>query len=208
MAVMIDDLVTKGTNEPYRIFTSRSEYRLLLREDNADLRLSEVGHEIGLLPDRNYKKFHAKRQAIADELNRMYTTRSGPETLAKLLSRPGITYRDLSGRNETLPDEIIQQVEITVKYAGYVERQNAEVEKFKGLEDKLIPDTFDFSIVPSLRPEACQKLTKIRPATIGQAARISGVSPADIGILMVWLKRSSVAKQQDVSCEAELEEEL
>jgi tRNA uridine 5-carboxymethylaminomethyl modification enzyme len=208
IGVLIDDLVTKGTTEPYRMFTSRAEFRLLLRQDNADLRLSETGHEIGLLPDRNYKKFHAKRQAIADELNRMYTTRSGSETLAKLLSRPGVAYGDLPGRNGTLPDEIIQQVEITVKYAGYVERQNAEVEKFKGLEDKLIPDTFDFSIVPSLRPEACQKLTKIRPATIGQAARISGVSPADIGILMVWLKRGSIVKQQDVSCEAELEEEL
>jgi tRNA uridine 5-carboxymethylaminomethyl modification enzyme len=105
-----------------------------------------------------------------------------------------------------LPDEIIQQVEIAVKYAGYIERQGTEVEKFKSLEDKLIPDTFDYSTVPSLRPEACQKLTKIRPATIGQAARISGVSPADIGILAVWLKRDSIVKQQDVSCEAEPEE--
>jgi tRNA uridine 5-carboxymethylaminomethyl modification enzyme len=188
------------------MFTSRAEFRLLLRQDNADLRLSEVGHEIGLLPDRNYKKFHAKRQAIANELNRMYTTRSGSETFAKLLSRPGVVYRDLPGRNETLPDEIIQQVEIAVKYAGYIERQKTEVEKFKSLEDKLIPGTFDFSAVPSLRPEARQKLTKIRPATIGQAARISGVSPADIGILAVWLKRNFMAKRQDVSCETELEE--
>jgi tRNA uridine 5-carboxymethylaminomethyl modification enzyme len=215
IGVLIDDLVTKGTTEPYRMFTSRAEFRLLLRQDNADLRLSEVGHEIGLLPDRNYKKFHAKRQAIADELNRVYTTRSGSETFAKILSRPGVVYRDLPGRNEILPDEIIQQVEIAVKYAGYIERQKTEVEKFKSLEDKLIPDTFDFSTVPSLRPEACQKLAKIRPATIGQAARISGVSPADIGILVVWLKRSSVANGKngsptDVcvnnSCEAEHEE--
>jgi tRNA uridine 5-carboxymethylaminomethyl modification enzyme len=215
IGVLIDDLVTKGTTEPYRMFTSRAEFRLLLRQDNADLRLSEVGHEIGLLPDRNYKKFHAKRQAIADELHRMYTTRSGSDTLAKLLSRPGVAYRDLSGRNETLPDEIIQQVEIAVKYAGYIERQGTEVEKFKSLEDKLIPGTFDFSTVPSLRPEACQKLTKIRPATIGQAARISGVSPADIGILLVWLKRNSVANGKNSSpmdlyvnnpCEAEPEE--
>jgi tRNA uridine 5-carboxymethylaminomethyl modification enzyme len=215
IGVLIDDLVTKGTTEPYRMFTSRAEFRLLLRQDNADLRLSEVGHEIGLLPDRNYKKFHAKRQAIADELNRMYTTRSGAETFAKLLSRPGVAYRDLPGRNETLPDEIIQQVEIAVKYTGYIERQKAEVEKFKGLEDKLIPDTFDFSAVPSLRPEACQKLTKIRPTTIGQAARISGVSPADISILMVWLKRNSVTNGKNGSpmdldinspCETEHEE--
>jgi tRNA uridine 5-carboxymethylaminomethyl modification enzyme len=145
----------------------------------------------------------------------MYTTRSGSDTLAKLLSRPELTYKDLPSRNETLPDEIIQQVEIAVKYAGYIERQKTEVEKFKSLEDKLIPDTFDFSTVPSLRPEACQKLTKIRPATIGQAARISGVSPADIGILAVWLKRSSVANGKNGSpmdlrvnspCEAEHEE--
>jgi tRNA uridine 5-carboxymethylaminomethyl modification enzyme len=215
IGVLIDDLVTKGTTEPYRMFTSRAEFRLLLRQDNADLRLSEVGHEIGLLPDRNYKKFHAKQQAIVNELHRMYTTRSGSDTLAKLLSRPELTYKDLPSRNETLPDEIIQQVEIAVKYAGYIERQKTEVEKFKSLEDKLIPDTFDFSTVPSLRPEACQKLAKIRPATIGQAARISGVSPADIGILVVWLKRSSVANGKngsptDVcvnnSCEAEHEE--
>jgi tRNA uridine 5-carboxymethylaminomethyl modification enzyme len=215
IGVLIDDLVTKGTNEPYRMFTSRAEFRLLLRQDNADLRLSEVGHEIGLLPDRNYKKFHAKRQAIANELNRMYTTRCGSDTLAKLLSRPGVVYRDLSGRNETLPDEITQQVEIAVKYAGYIERQGTEVETFKSLDDKIIPDTFDFSMVPSLRPEACQKLTKIRPVTIGQAARISGVSPADIGILLVWLKRNSVANGKNgspmdlcvnSSCEAEHEE--
>jgi tRNA uridine 5-carboxymethylaminomethyl modification enzyme len=215
IGVLIDDLVTKGTTEPYRMFTSRAEFRLLLRQDNADLRLSEVGHEIGLLPDRNYKKFHAKQQTIANELHRMYTTRSGSDTLAKLLSRPGVAYKDLPGRNEIFSDEIIQQVEITVKYAGYIERQKTEVEKFKSLEDKLIPDTFDFSTVPSLRPEACQKLTKIRPATIGQAARISGVSPADIGILAVWLKRNSVANGKngspmdlcaDTSCEAEYEE--
>ena len=199
IGVLIDDLVTKGTTEPYRMFTSRAEFRLLLRQDNADLRLSEIGHEIGLLPERNYKKFHAKQQAVANELNRMYTTRSGSETLAKLLSRPGVAYGDLSGRNETLLDEIIQQVEIAVKYAGYIERQGTEVEKFKSLENKIIPDTFDYSTVPSLRPEACQKLTKLRPATIGQAARISGVSPADIGILAVWLKRNSAANGKNGS---------
>ncbi|MGA2801754.1 MAG: tRNA uridine-5-carboxymethylaminomethyl(34) synthesis enzyme MnmG [Verrucomicrobiota bacterium] len=214
IGVLIDDLVTKGTTEPYRMFTSRAEFRLLLRQDNADLRLSEVGHEIGLLPDRNYKKFHVKQQAIASELNRMYTTRSGSETLAKLLSRPKVSYGDLPSRNETLSGEIIHQVEIAIKYAGYIERQGIEVKKFKSLEDKIIPDTFDYSTVPSLRPEAYQKLTKIRPATIGQAARISGVSPADIGILAVWLKRNSVANGKNGSlmdlcvnnpCEAEPE---
>ena len=193
IGVLIDDLVTKGTTEPYRMFTSRAEYRLLLRQDNADLRLSEYGHEIGLLPERNYRKFSEKRRAIADELSRITITRCGTDTLIKLLSRPEISYKELPSRNESLPDEVVQQVEIAVKYAGYIERQEVEVEKFKGLEDKIIPDTFDFSKVPSLRQEALQKLTRIRPATIGQAARISGVSPADIGILLVWLKRGGVA---------------
>jgi tRNA uridine 5-carboxymethylaminomethyl modification enzyme len=120
-------------------------------------------------------------------------------SLAKILSRPEVNYKDLPDRNETLPDEIIQQVEITVKYAGYIERQEIEVDKFKSLEDKTIPDDFDFSTVPSLRLEARQKLTKIRPATIGQAARISGVSPADISILMVCLRRCGVANGRNVS---------
>jgi tRNA uridine 5-carboxymethylaminomethyl modification enzyme len=192
IGVLIDDLVTKGTTEPYRMFTSRAEYRLLLRQDNADLRLSELGHQIGLLPERNYLKFCTKRDAIGEELTRISATRYGSETLIKILSRPEISYKDLPARNESLSDELIQQVEIVAKYSGYIERQELEVEKFKSLEDKIIPETFDFSKVPSLRLEALQKLTKIRPATIGQAARISGVSPADIGILLVWLKRSGV----------------
>lgn len=193
IGVLIDDLVTKGTTEPYRMFTSRAEYRLLLRQDNADLRLSELGHDIGLLPDRNYSKYREKREAIADELNRINTTRYGSDTLIKILTRPEVTYKDLPSKNEALSDEVIQQVEIEAKYAGYIERQGLEVEKFKTLENKIIPDTFDFSAVPSLRLEASQKLARIRPTTIGQAARISGVSPADIGILVVWLKRSAVA---------------
>lgn len=199
IGVLIDDLVTKGTTEPYRMFTSRAEYRLLLRQDNADLRLSELGHDIGLLPDRNYRKFREKREAIAEELNRINTTSYGSMTLVKMLSRPEVTYKDLPSRNEVLADEVIQQVEIEAKYAGYIERQGLEVEKFKSLEDKIIPNTFDFSSVPSLRLEALQKLARIRPATIGQAARISGVSPADIGILVVWLKRSAVANGKNDS---------
>ena len=206
IGVLIDDLVTKGTSEPYRMFTSRAEYRLLLRQDNADLRLSELGHAVDLLPERHYKKFRAKQQAIDDELARISTTRYGQDTLEKILSRPETAYKDLPGRNESLSDEIIQQVEIAVKYAGYIDRQEIEIGKFKKLEDKAIPDAFDFSTVPSLRLEARQKLIKIRPTTIGQAARISGVSPADVSILMVWLKRSSIAKQLDVSCEPELDE--
>src|SRR5208283_2003789 len=150
IGVLIDDLITKGTIEPYRMFTSRAEYRLLLRQDNADLRLSEIGHNIGLLPDRNYGQVRAREKAINNEINRLYKTYYKINTLAKLLSRPEMAYKDLPNRNETLPGEVIQQVEITVKYAGYIERQEFEVEKFKTLEDKTIPDAFDFSTVPSL----------------------------------------------------------
>ena len=189
IGVLIDDLITKGTAEPYRMFTSRAEYRLLLRQDNADLRLSDIGHDIGLLPERHFRQFAAKRQAVEDEINRLHKTFHVSDSLAKILSRPEILYKDLPNRVENLSEEVIQQIEITIKYAGYIQRQEVEVEKFKVLEDKAIPPAFDFGTVPSMRPEARQKLAKIRPATIGQAARISGVSPADISILMIWLKR-------------------
>src|SRR5476651_511121 len=185
IGVLIDDLITKGTTEPYRMFTSRAEYRLLLRQDNADMRLSEIGHEIGLLPWRHYQKFCAKKEVIKNEINRLNKTVYENNFLIKILSRPEISYKNLPGRDESLSEEIVQQVEIAVKYAGYIDRQELEVQKFKKLECKSIPDTFDFSTVPSLRLEARQKFDKIRPTTIGQAARISGVSPADISILMV-----------------------
>ena len=201
IGVLIDDLVTKGTTEPYRMFTSRAEYRLLLRQDNADLRLSEIGHEIGLLPDHNYRKFQAKKQAIDNEIRRLNSNYYISDSLAKILSRPEAAYEDLPGRDNSLPQDVVEQVEIAIKYAGYVERQELEVEKFKKLEDKQIPGAFDFSTVPGLRLEARQKLAKIRPATIGQAARISGVSPADIGILMVCLKRFGDASAPEASCE-------
>jgi tRNA uridine 5-carboxymethylaminomethyl modification enzyme len=191
IGVLIDDLVTKGTVEPYRMFTSRAEYRLLLRQDNADSRLSRLGFEIGLLPEKQYQKFEAKQKAVASELERLHKTRIGSETLVQLLRRPEVTYKDLPAWNPDLPQEVLEQVEIAVKYAGYIERQQSEIEKFKSLESKCIPDAFDYSVVPSLCSEARQKLTKIRPATVGQASRISGVSPADISILTVWLKRSA-----------------
>ena len=215
IGVLIDDLITKGTTEPYRMFTSRAEYRLLLRQDNADMRLSEIGHDIGLLPVRHYLGFQLKKTSIENEIIRLTATRYENNNLVKLLSRPEISYKDLPSRNDALPEEVIQQIEIAVKYAGYIDRQELEVQKFKKFENKPIPDVFDFSSVPSLRLEARQKFVKIRPTTIGQAARIPGVSPADISILMVWLKRSSGMNGQVVplkepipgdSVEAKLEE--
>jgi len=158
------------------------------------MRLSEIGYKIGLLPERNYRKFQAKEAAIESEIRRLNSNHYISDSLAKILSRPETAYSDLPNRDESLSEEIITQVEIAVKYAGYVERQEVEIEKFKKLEDKKIPLAFDFTTVPGLRMEARQKLDKIRPATIGQAARISGVSPADVGILMVCLKRFGDAR--------------
>ena len=189
IGVLIDDLITKGTVEPYRMFTSRAEHRLLLRQDNADLRLSELGREIGLLPERNFLTFKAKEIEIKLEIARLHATSFENNSLLKILSRPEISYCNLPNIDTKLSQDVIQQVEIAVKYAGYISRQALEIERNKKLEDKSIPIIFDYATVPSLRHEARQKLSKIRPATIGQAGRISGVSPADISILLVYLKR-------------------
>jgi tRNA uridine 5-carboxymethylaminomethyl modification enzyme len=157
------------------------------------MRLSQTGYDIGLLPERNYRIFCQKRDAVAAELNRLATTRVGTDLLETILRRPEVRYGDLPSRNDHLAPEVVEQVEIEVKYEGYIDRQELEVQKFKNLESKQIPEYFDYAQVPSLRSEARLKLQKIRPQTLGQASRISGVSPADIAILMVWLKRGQTA---------------
>jgi len=189
IGVLIDDLITKGTTEPYRMFTSRAEYRLILRQDNADMRLSTLGHEVGLLPEKNYLNFLTKQEAIRKEISRLERTRYGSATLAQLIRRPEMSYKSLPNRDDSLSEEVAQQIEIELKYAGYIERQEAEVEKFREIEAKKIPDWMDYNQVPSLRTEARQKLSEMRPLTVGHAARISGVSPADICLLMIWMKR-------------------
>jgi tRNA uridine 5-carboxymethylaminomethyl modification enzyme len=195
IGVLIDDLVTRGTVEPYRMFTSRAEYRLLLRQDNADLRLSQLGHESGLLTKRNHQSFCNKRDRIATELQRLRTTKVGAESLAQLLRRPEISYLSLPQQMTSLNDDERRQVEIEIKYEGYIQRQEDDVERFKTMEDKRIPDWIDYRRIHSLRMEAKQKLAGARPATLGQASRISGVSPSDISLLMVWIKRGSGAIQ-------------
>ena len=190
IGVLIDDLVTKGTREPYRMFTSRAEHRLLLRQDNADLRLSELGHEVGLLPDRHYRVFLSRKQQIECELERLRRSHAGGHNLEQLLRRPEMRYASLPGADLALPLEVREQVEIQIKYAGYVERQQMEVDRYNSLESKKIPDGFDFGSVRGLRHESRQKLLEIRPMTVGQASRISGITPADIGLLCVWLKRA------------------
>jgi len=189
IGVLIDDLITKGTLEPYRMFTSRAEYRLLLRQDNADMRLSQIGNVTGVLNDRLFDVFCAKKKTVEDEINRLESTFEGTVSLAQLLRRNEVNYSNLPKRDESLPEEVQQQVEITIKYAGYVERQESEVARFRSMEDKQIPDWLDYSAITGLRNEARQKLSDHQPATLGQASRISGISPSDISLVMVHMKR-------------------
>jgi tRNA uridine 5-carboxymethylaminomethyl modification enzyme len=189
IGVLIDDLVTKGTTEPYRMFTSRAEYRLLLRHDNADTRLAHLGYEIGLLNRAQFDTVIRKKAAIDSELLRLRSTRHGSATLEEILRRPEITYHQLPNSNKQLPRIIADQVETLVKYSGYVQRQEIEVRQAASMEAKIIPSSFQYTTVNGLRTEARLKLESIRPRTLGQAARISGITPADIGLLNVWLKR-------------------
>jgi tRNA uridine 5-carboxymethylaminomethyl modification enzyme len=190
IGVLIDDLITKSTDEPYRMFTSRAEYRLQLRQDNADLRLTPIGREIGLVTDDHWVMFKRKRDLIAGELDRLRKLRQGATTYADLLKRPEIVYRDLDVANQELPEDVQQQVEIQLKYEGYIARDVEQIGRFQKLESKRLPPHIDYDEIRSLRTESRQKLNRFRPDSIGQASRISGITPADIAILLVWLKKA------------------
>lgn len=216
IGVLIDDLVTKGTNEPYRLLTSRAEYRLLLRHDNADLRLTEIGAKIGLIKDDRYQAFIHKKGLIQQEKDRLQSIRIKPSKdvqelivsaggselkdgilAADLIKRPEMNYQHIEKiipSNETLTEEIKEQVEIQIKYEGYIEKSLQQVERLKKMEDKKIPDNIDYDAINSLASEARQKLKEVRPLTMAQASRISGVNPADVSILLVYLEQGKVAR--------------
>ncbi len=209
IGVLIDDLVTKESHEPYRMMTSRAEYRLLLRQDNADQRLTKIGYEIGLISPERYEHLKEKERMIAEEIERVSHVNVGTSdkvqklleryestplvsgtTLAELIRRPELSYEilgEIDESREVLPADVIEQVNINIKYDGYIKRQQRQVEQFKKLENKKIPEDINYDDIQSLRIEAKQKLKEIRPASIGQASRISGVSPADVSVLLVYL---------------------
>ncbi|MBQ8696846.1 MAG: tRNA uridine-5-carboxymethylaminomethyl(34) synthesis enzyme MnmG [Clostridia bacterium] len=211
IGMLIDDLVTKGTNEPYRVMTSRSEYRLLLRQDNADERLTPYGYRVGLIDEERYGRFNEKMALIRAEVERIEGTNLGPASgvndllteygttpitsgskLGELLRRPQLTYDALAPVDKERPDlprDVRYSVEVAVKYAGYIKRQIAEVEKFRHLEDKALPEDIDYNLIDGIRLEARQKLSAMRPANLGQASRISGISPADISVLQIYLSK-------------------
>ncbi len=214
IGVMIDDLITRGTQEPYRMFTSRAEYRLLLREDNADIRLTAKGYELGLVDEERWRTFSEKQESVEQEIKRLKTTRLGPAALTEeeaervlkkplskdsslydLLRRPEVSYDSLTSLSmggDKLADPIAaEQVEIQTKYAGYIKRQLEEIEKYKRYENKVIPNDFDYSQMNSLSSEVREKLQKNKPETVGQAGRIPGVTPAAISLLLVFLKKGN-----------------
>ena len=197
IGVLIDDLITKGTSEPYRMFTSRAEYRLLLRQDNADLRLTEIGNDIETVNNRNYDIFCVKKQAINSEIERLRNTFEGTVSLEQLLKRNEMNYEGLPQARLDLPVVVKQQVEIAVKYSGYIDRQEGEVERFRQMEDKQIPDWLEYGSISGLRNESRQKLLDHRPATLGQASRISGISPSDVSLIMVHMKRGPMSAAED-----------
>ena len=211
IGVLIDDLVTKETHEPYRMMTSRAEYRLLLRQDNADMRLTPIGHQVGLISDERYEALLNKKAMIEKEIERVNHVMIGGSkevqefleahqstplktalSLAELIRRPELSYEllePLDKEREPLPAGVIEQVNINVKYEGYITRQLRQVEQFKKMENKLIPDTINYDEVHNLRTEAVQKLKAVHPHSVGQASRISGVSPSDISVLMIYMEQ-------------------
>ena len=219
IGVLIDDLVTKDNREPYRMMTSRAEYRLLLRQDNADLRLRKIGHEVGLVSDEDYEKTLEKERLIEKEVLRLKSTTVGASkniqeflekfgssplktgtSIAELLCRPELSYEvlaEIDQERPSLPEAVIEQVCIHIKYEGYIERQKHQVEQFKKTEKKLIPEDIDYDDVLSLRLEARQKLKQFKPLNIGQASRISGVTPADVSVLLVYLEQQRLRKQHE-----------
>jgi tRNA uridine 5-carboxymethylaminomethyl modification enzyme len=208
IGVLIDDLVTKGVDEPYRMFTSRAEYRLLLRQDNADRRLTPLGRHVGLVKDADWKRLQQKEQAITTVTDYLRTHRHGTDSLEKLLRRPDMDWNRLCDLEPTLKPwtdnaGAIEQVVLETKYAGYINRQAAQVERFQRLESRPIPEHFDYRAVPQLRAEAKEKLSRIRPVNLGQANRISGISPADIAVLLIYL-RAPFSRQPQLPTEADV----
>lgn len=222
IGILIDDLVTKGVDEPYRMFTSRAEYRLILREDNADLRLREKGYKIGLVKEGDFDRFLDKKRRIREELDRLENTKvlpnsrfnemltqlgssplKKPQTLKEILRRPEISYNELSfidpPSGAFIASDIFSQVEMEIKYEGYIQKQMEQVDKFKHMENIKIPETFSYESIPGLSREIVQKLSRIRPTSLGQASRISGITPAAISVLMVYLKRKELQSKESYS---------
>ena len=211
IGVLVDDLITKENHEPYRMMTSRAEYRLLLRQDNADMRLLEKGYRVGLISEERYQRFLRKKEMIRDEISRVEAMHvgAGPKTqtclqelgstplttsatMAELIRRPELTYQKLAPldpERPALPPDVQEEVEIEIKYEGYIARQQRQVEQFRKMEERRIPEDLDYDKVPSLRNEARQKLKEVRPSSIGQASRVMGVNPADVAVLLVYLKK-------------------